>query len=858
MSMSFLSKGLSPFQSLYSSWTSMLEFHHRHYARFETYILKGEHHERFRMKKSILLYHCYLVIVLFILIPILNRQASLLKSVGNVISALIQMRILQGNNYKLIGTYVYIHSLIGLTLQYVTDGEPLTIMGLILANQHMFFLFPENVLVGKLYIPLVLGMIGSLQNQLLIDISNWNIDKVELNTRGFCYSWPVIFLFHHYGAQNLTTSYRLALIGNMDIQHELKNTLTLLEKTNEDLKGALQSRELFIASVSHELRNPLNCMIGNIELLRLDIKNEKWLKALDTCKLCSEVLLGQINNVLDVAKINAEKLELHLLPGNFHRLIEKVWTISSIPIKQKKLKGEIRISKDFPKYIEMDSHRLTQILLNLIGNASKFAKEGSVTVTITWHQNQNIESLRRPCQEYISLVNNKKRTIQSTKTTPRSINLDDQVITRSFECPSIEIYDPDAKIFAVENVMQREFQPKVLSQILNLGFIRSSTEDINIESQTDSQNVYSHKENGFLKIEVIDTGMGISQESLKDLFQAFKQADSSITRQFGGTGLGLYITKQIVQKMGGEIHAYSHENVGSDFCVLIPAQTTRKEEVKEETDAETLRKEEEIGVHGLKALVVDDITGNQLVLSSYLKRLNIQSDTAMNGLEALELFKAKGPNYYSLITMDLQMPIMDGLTASRQIRTHEAILGLEDTPIIVITGNCADTEKNNCVDPKGEIRAFNFHRKPFTFDECRSTVQNILAKKNLDMSQRSPPRVMIVDDDAFNTTVTQEYFEKHGFYCVTSANGKDAVATASREQFDVILMDCEMPEMDGYTAARHIKRTSPKVQIIGVTGHRREECLKKCLESGMNDVETKPIDFAKLVRLIKKECRMTR
>jgi len=604
--------------------------------------------------------------------------------------------------------------------------EPLTLIGMVFANQHIFFLFPESQLLSRIYLPSVIVFMGYMQRKFLENVRIWD-PSVELSIQSFDRSWLIIFLFHYLGAKNLTTSYRLTLIHNMSIQEELKDTLDLLEKTNKDLKGAIQARELFIASVSHELRNPLNGLMGNIELLRLEVKNEKWLKALDTCKISSEILLGQINNVLDVAKINAEKLELHTQPENFHKLVEKVWKISEISIKQKKLQGELHIAQDFPKYIELDSHRLTQILLNLIGNASKFCKEGFINVVITWHPNARIETLRRPTHAFVS-HKNERILSSSTNLLPK-----DKRRQRSYTDLAFYEYEDTEKRFTnMNDILQRKFDVKSLRDVENTSVsysLHDFTKNVS-DGIFDTNEV--EKKNGIIKIEVVDSGCGMTKEAVSNLFKPFSQADSSITRKFGGTGLGLYITKQIIQKMGGEIHAYSKEGQGSTFCVLIPTQTANKSEVPQEAESNNNKIKDDF--HQLpegKALIVDDLQDNQFILTNYLDKLNIQTDIACNGQEALDLFKSKPPGYYSFITMDLQMPIMDGLTASREIRKYELKLnsGIE-VPIIVITGNCAETEKFKCLNPTGEIRAFNFFRKPFTFWECKSVVQAILTNNN--------------------------------------------------------------------------------------------------------------------------------
>jgi len=238
---------ISGLNRLYSTYENLKKLHNQYYSKLEAKVLFNEESERYRIKKSILLYHSYLIIVFFLIIPLLNPSASLIKSFIHIVSAFIQIFILRGKNYELIGSYVYIHAFMSVICQYFTEGEPFAIIGLVLANQHMFFLFPESQILSKIYIPVVILMISSMQKQLLDSFNGWD-NKFEINVKSLNYSWPALFLFHHLGAKNLTTSYRLALIDNMEIQKELKGTLKLLKKTNEELKEALQSRELFIAS----------------------------------------------------------------------------------------------------------------------------------------------------------------------------------------------------------------------------------------------------------------------------------------------------------------------------------------------------------------------------------------------------------------------------------------------------------------------------------------------------------------------------------------------------------------------------------------------------------------------------------
>jgi len=630
---------------------------------------------------------------------------------------------------------------------------------------------------------------------------------------------------------------------------KLKTTLSQLEKTNHDLSEALRTRELFIASVSHELRNPLNSMLGNIELLTFDVKDPKMLKMLETCKICGEVLLGLINNVLDVAKINAERLELNYHPTNFFRLIGKVWSLSCINLRQKGLKGQLYISRDFPKYVEIDAHRLNQILLNLIGNATKFTKDGFVKVIISWHKDQEFEDLKDPSPEFSNYADEKATLLDGSLSTEKELCSDYKVRSRK-STTSIDS-NSSSIIFTQshQDILLRSFSVKTLTNLNLVNFFTLNETETNINDKLPSKQKITGKEKGIIKIEIIDSGCGISGDAVDKLFQPFSQADPSITRRFGGTGLGLYITKQLVQKMEGNIYVYSQAKVGSDFCMLLPVQTVTNEEVKEKLAEEDNDLTKIKVFNEARALVVDDDPLNQIIMTNYLNKLQIHPEIANNGQEAVKMFKEKGFNYYSLITMDIQMPVMDGLTACKEIRKYEGKHGAQKPiPIIFVTGNCTETEKNACLDPKGEIKASYFFRKPFIFDECKSCVKTLLNKSILqDTNTSQQLRVLIIDNDPLNSLILKQYIEKFHFVCETSTNGKEAVKRATDESFDVVLMDCEMREMNGYSAARSIKAKNPDIMIIGITDNLREECLTKAKANGMNHIETKPVNFKRLI-----------
>jgi signal transduction histidine kinase/CheY-like chemotaxis protein len=653
---------------------------------------------------------------------------------------------------------------------YVASLNPLNVLkliGLALIQHNHSFMMYNNKVFKPVIIIISLVIVYHAQDNLRILIEDNNVTKILEIVKKLQYAWAPLYLFNQFCAMDFAKNYAKALEQTKEaskdlersnqelneMNQKLKNALSLLEERNKELNAAVKTRELFIAGVSHEFRNPLNSMMGNIELLSLEIKDEKWQEMLNTCKICGDVILGLMNNVLDVVKINAEKLELSLQPVNFHTLIEKVWNVSAIKMREKGLKGHLNLSGNLPQYLEVDSHRLNQILLNVIGNATKFTSNGFVKVILSWHHGVELEELGEPNYEFLNYSR-----IQREKTSPfQSKNTIQEESSESGfdswgDCTSNGIRTPretrggSFRNETNRNLAQRTFATRTLSDVNDsINQIILSENDKHIEARPHHyQGENLKKQLGILKIEVIDSGCGISPSAKEKIFQPFTQADSSITRRFGGTGLGLYISKQLVNKMGGKMHAFSEENCGTNFCILIPTNSATAQDCDEDdegaaavntvpntTKETTTTTEKKIEHDIVRALVVEDIPLNQTLMLEYLKKINIEADVANNGKEAIKKFREKGFGYYSCVFMDIQMPVMDGMTASKKIRRYEMRknLAVEDRiPIIMVTGNCTEMEKNYCLNPEGDIKASYFFRKPFVFEECKSCVKNILCR----------------------------------------------------------------------------------------------------------------------------------
>lgn len=387
--------------------------------------------------------------------------------------------------------------------------------------------------------------------------------------------------------------------------------ITLIKQAKEDLIRSNQMKSEFLANMSHEIRTPMNGVLGMVELLERTPLNEEQKDHLQTMKSSGEHLLTIINDILDISKIDAGKLELESMHFNLIRSITETIELMKGKAKEKNLELKF-LSHIKPEslWIKSDQTRLKQILLNLLSNAIKFTDKGSVTVTI-------------------------------------------------------DNFEPQGEHLKVTLI-------------------------------------------------VTDTGIGLSSDNIKNLFEKFTQADKSITRVYGGTGLGLSITHSLVKMLNGEIKVESIEGEGTSFIIDfnflkgVPHDENESIIIHQKEDGFASR-------HNLQILLVEDNLINQKFAIKALEKLGYDPDVASNGKEAVE--KVKTSNY-DLIFMDLQMPIMDGITATKEITK----LKLKQSPTIVaMTANAFKDDKEKSL----EAGMSAFLTKPVSIEKIKDTIVNI-------------------------------------------------------------------------------------------------------------------------------------
>jgi two-component system, sensor histidine kinase and response regulator len=348
-----------------------------------------------------------------------------------------------------------------------------------------------------------------------------------------------------------------------------------------------------------------------------------------------------------------------------------------------------------------------------------------------------------------------------------------------------------------------------------------------------------------IRFEVRDTGIGINPEAQSRLFRSFSQADSSTTRRYGGTGLGLAISKRMVELMGGEIGVRSAPGAGSTFWFTVPFKTTT-EAVSVPVTAENLRNR--------RVLAVDDNGTNRSIVKQQLGRIGMIVTCAASGPEALEelTLAARQGRPYELAILDLHMPVMNGLTLAKEIRRRDSISSI---PLMMLT---SDRDRDEAATAR-ELGVKIFLVKPVRQANLINSVGEVFGEVNLEQqspasvpSNKIQARVLVVEDNVTNQKVIVLRLQKLGCVVQVAHDGLEAVQAAAAGAFDLILMDCQMPVMDGFEATAKIRQNSSwHIPIIALTANAMEGEQQRCLNAGMDDYLSKPVRLEDLINKLK-------
>ena len=523
-----------------------------------------------------------------------------------------------------------------------------------------------------------------------------------------------------------------------------------LQVAVEKAESANCAKSTFLSNMSHDIRTPMNAIIGFTTLALSNIDDTDRVKDyLGKTLASSNHLLSLINDVLDMSRIESGKIHLEEVEVNLSDVLHDLKTIVSGQIYAKQLELYMDAMDVTDEDVYCDKTRLNQILLNLLSNAIKFTPAGG-TVSVRVRQ---LAGKVRGCGQY-------------------------------------------------------EFRIK-------------------------------------------DNGIGMSQEFAQKIFEPFERERTSTVSGIQGTGLGMAITKNIVDMMGGTIEVQTAQGKGTEFTVCVPMRAqTEQRPVEKITELE-----------GLKALVVDDDFNTCDSVTKMLVKVGMRAEWTLSGKEAVLRARQsiEMSDVYHAYIIDWRLPDMNGIEVTRQIRSLH-----DDTPIIILTAyDWSDIE----VEAKA-AGVTAFCAKPMFMSDLRETLMSALGQKPADAVQRLLPEknadfkgkhILLVEDNALNREIAQEILREYGFLVDTAENGAVAVekvSTAAPGSYDLVLMDVQMPIMDGYTATRKIRALDDparaKLPILAMTANAFDEDRRNALESGMNGFLSKPIVIGDLVQELHK------
>jgi len=540
---------------------------------------------------------------------------------------------------------------------------------------------------------------------------------------------------------------------------ERKRTEAELIKARQQAEAANHAKSQFLATMSHEIRTPMNGVVGTANLLAATPLNDRQAQLVHNLVRSGQALIGIINDILDLSKIEAGRFDLASVEFDPRELIAEVTDLFCERCTSKGLEFVYFVTEQVPRHLTGDPSRLRQVLINLVGNAVKFTEHGEILIELS---------------------------------------------------------------------------------------VADNTED-----------------DPTLHFSVSDTGIGIDPEQQARIFESFHQVDASMTRSRGGTGLGLSIVKELVSIMDGEIGVESEVGRGSRFWFTV--RLARSQEMVGGTASQRAIE------RPLKVLVVDSNAVSAEVMSRYFASWRLDALICGSAAEAEEAWQLAtiSERPFDVAIIDVKGLRCAGMNLARRIRGEEH--GHRPEVILLMGLDGAIPDKK--LESVGAFALLAKPARPSVLFDCLASIASgsrengiasfYIRKSGAASKVAFDARVLVVEDNAVNQDVATGLLKNMGCAVVTASNGQNAVQLFAQEAFDLVLMDCEMPIMDGFDATKRIRdieralsglrgdeKSRPRTPIVALTAHALAEVRERCLEAGMDDFLVKPYDDVQIADML--------